>query len=192
LGGSVSVDIGTSTLYSTEWVVERTVACAPKSILDVGCGWGRWGFLAREFLEVWVRRFRPEDWAVTIHGVDIHEGTWTPLHEYLYDQTFTADIRTWDPPQQYDLAICCDVVEHMTKPEAVAMLEKLMSVSAHVLVGVPLDFGLRPGFDSNPYEAHVAVWGEHDLDALFAPEHRAVVKIEEGHRYGLYQLRGNR
>ena len=180
-------DIGTSTLYSTEWVIDRLRALKPRSIIDIGCGWGRWGFLAREFLELWEHRFRKEDWAIRIDALDIHLGTWTPIHSYVYDHCYTGDVRRWAPVQRYDVAVACDVLEHMPKDDGMNVLTRFRSQGSSVLVGVPLGdaWPLRPGFDGNPHEAHVSRWYAGDFPG--AIESRETM-TEDGLPYGLFQL----
>lgn len=180
------MSIGTSTLYSTEWIVEHLRALQPSSILDVGCGWGRWGFLAREFLEIWEHRFR--DWRVRIDAVDIHPGTWTPVHTFVYDRIIEADIRELTP-DPYDVAICCDVIEHMDRDDGTRVLNTLREACGHVLVGIPLGAGwLRPGHDDNPFEAHLTEWDDVTFTETFAPLERRPITIEGGMGYGLYVL----
>jgi len=180
-------DIGTSTLYSTEWVVDRLRAIDPSSILDVGCGWGRWGFLAREFLELWKHRYTPSEWVVRIDALDIHPGTWTGVHAYIYDHRYEADVRTFEPVRHYDAVIACDVLEHMEKDEGLEVLGKLRTWGGRVIVGVPIGdaWPLRAGFDGNPYEAHLSRWYESDFPG--AVTGRATL-TEDGLPYGLYLL----
>lgn len=184
----VATSIGTSTLYSTTWMVERLRDINPGSILDVGCGWGRWGFLAREFLELWAHRYAPADWAIQIDAVDIHEGTWTPIHHHIYNRTTTADIRTWTPEQGYDVAIAADVLEHMPKAEGAQVLGRLLGWCENVLVGIPLgNWPPRPGFDGNPHEAHLAQWFEEDFEA-YDVRHHHITRTEDKLPYGLFWL----
>ena len=187
----MGVSIGTSTARSTEWIVERLREIAPRSIVDIGCGWGRWGFLAREFCELWFHRYSRDEWKVRIDALDVNPGTWTPVHAYIYDSMMQADVRTWTPSQRYDVAICCDVLEHMPKEDGLKTLEKLLAWCDNVLLGIPLGAGWsRPGFDGNPYEAHVArweAWDVSDLDHTIVAHN--IVKTEDGLAYGLFHVR---
>ena len=183
-------DIGTSTLYSTEWVIEQLREVKPSSIIDIGCGWGRWGFLAREFLELWSHRFARDSWKVRIDALDVNPSTWTPVHAYIYDSALQVDVRTWVPSQRYDVAICCDVLEHMDKEDGLKTLGKLLAWCDHVLLGVPLGAGWeRPGFDGNPYEAHLARWEASDLEPYNITAHK-LTQTEDGLGYGLFHILG--
>lgn len=176
-------DIGTSTLYSTEWIVDQLRALNPRSIVDVGCGWGRWGFLAREFLELWAHRFTPDEWAVHIDAIDAHPGTWTPIHPYVYDRCLEVDVRDWVPDRNYDVAIACDVIEHLPKDDGLVVLERLKDHCGAVLLGLPLGWGTRQGFDGNPYEAHRSSWEESEVRDIRS---WVMTHTEDGLQYGLF------
>lgn len=180
-------NIGTSTAFGTEWMVARIREIAPTSILDVGCGWGRWGLLAREFLELWAHRYRPEQWAVWIDAVDAHDGTWTPIHDFVYDRCFTQDIRDFIPDRDYGLILACDVVEHLPKADALMMLERFKAWAPHTLVGIPLGPGwLHPGVDGNPWEAHLSEWEAAEFGTVDA--HLGHTEDGRNYRYGRFHL----
>jgi trans-aconitate methyltransferase len=180
--------IGTSTLYSTEWIIDRLRDIAPSSIIDVGCGWGRWGFLAREFLEVWAHRFTQDEWSLRIDAVDIHPGTWTPVHNFIYDETIQADVRYWRPARPYDVAICGDVIEHLEKAEGEEVLRRLLGWCPNLLLGIPLGPGwLRSGHFGNDHEAHLAEWDTSDMD-FFDVKAYKLTQTEDRLGYGLFWL----
>jgi len=54
-------------------VLKHVMKLQPKRVLDVGVGYGKWGFLLREYLESWNDRVHPEDWEITITGVEVWE-----------------------------------------------------------------------------------------------------------------------
>ena len=178
------MSIGTSTAFSLEWIVARMREQRPRSILDVGCGSGRWGVLAREFLEIWEHRYTSREWQVRITGIDVHPGTWTPLHAYIYNDTITADIRTYLlAAHHFDLIIACDVLEHMPKAAALALLTAFRR-QARTLIGIPLGPGwLHPAGDDNPFSAHVSEWTEADFDGATT---KLVRTEENGLLYGLF------
>ncbi|CAH2211888.1 hypothetical protein [Tepidibacter aestuarii] len=90
----------------------------PKSMLDVGVGFGRYGFVARELLDYEIN----EDgsyakWKRRIDGIEIFEKYLTPVHEYVYDEIYIRDaydlIR--DKDFYYDMVLISDVIEDFTK-----------------------------------------------------------------------------
>ena len=186
----MGTSIGTSTLYSTEWIVDRLRQIGPSSMLDVGAGWGRWGFLAREFLELWEHRFDRAEWALRIDAVDVHPGTWTPVHAYVYDRLYEADVRTFEAERHYDVIVACDVIEHLGKAEGEQVIGRLLGWADHLLLGIPLGPGwLRPGHYGNEHEAHLAEWDEADFE-FFNVRSRKITETEDGLGYGLFWLTG--
>lgn len=189
------MSIGTSTVYSTIFVVECLRSIKPRSILDVGCGWGRWGFLAREFLELWEQRYDRADWEVDITALDIHAGTWTPVHDFVYDRHLTQDVRTWGPgglgsPDRFDVTVITDVLEHMTRQESFTVVDNLLDVSDNVILGTPVgtSWPERGGTSDNPHEAHLQFWNPDDL-RRWKNVRTMLVVTEDGLPYGLAHLR---
>lgn len=139
----------------------------PKSVLDVGAGCGKYGLLAREYLEIWQSRPYIADWIVRIDAVEI----WGPYLQYpgfgYYNQVYNMDIREYvkDMPQ-YDLAICGDVLEHLAKGYGWEVLSRLLSKCRYVLVSLPLGKWPCPEYAGNPYEKHISTWDMDDLDRL--------------------------
>lgn len=184
----MNVSIGTSTSRTTDQVVKWMQELQPRSICDVGCGWGRWGVMAREFLELWNHRYQKKEWATRITGIDINAFNWTPLHDYIYDLCISADVRAHAFSQHYDLLIATDVLEHMPKQDGQAQLRRFSAAADAVIVGVPLGPGWeRGGFDNNPFEAHVARWDFEELEPFAASAVRLVT--EDDLPYGLFLLR---
>lgn len=181
------MSIGTSTSRSIPFVVEHIQRLQPLSIFDAGCGWGRWGFLAREYLEFWEHRFDRAEWKTYICGLDINEGNWTPVQTYVYDTLITADLRRWRPDQTYDLVIATDVLEHIPKDDAWEIVSKFRRNCRHLIVGVPLGSGwARGGHPDNPHEAHVSEWSWQDFSQ--DAQDWAAVMTEDPLPYGIFLL----
>ena len=43
----------------------------PTSVLDIGIGFGKYGFLCREYLETWKGNTYPNQWKVRIDGIEV-------------------------------------------------------------------------------------------------------------------------
>ena len=135
---------------SEHWQIPRVVDAMafanPASVLDVGCGYGKYGVLAREYTP-----------ATRIDAIDI-----APPRYPVYDHFYEGDLRQLatllpkDAPR-YDLALWLDVIELLEKDEAWAVLDQLVKVSKTVLVTTP--FGFRPQeIPGLPYETHRSGW----------------------------------
>jgi hypothetical protein len=52
----------TSHPYQLNEIIDLAMKVDPKSVLDVGVGFGKYGVLLREYLELWDGRDRYRDW----------------------------------------------------------------------------------------------------------------------------------
>jgi len=137
------------------------IAAQPRSVLDVGIGYGKWGLLVREYAEVWKHhRLYREDWQVHLTGVEIHERYENPTWQ-LYDKIYRGDVT--ELPQQlslgeghFDLGIMIDVLEHIPREKAEPFLAWLFTVCRRVLIS----YSNHPqkAVGGNPHEDHVSQW----------------------------------
>src|SRR5262245_26847587 len=162
----------------------------PASVLDVGCGFGRWGFLCREFLDVWEGHcFKPE-WKVRIDAIEGFEPYLSPVQRHLYDAIHVGDARAILPKLgKYDLVILGDVLEHFGREDAILCLATCRShltSKGHVLLHVPLgeDWEQGDGPGGNALERHLSAWTLEDLKGLGA-EHASVFKDHVGRDFAV-------
>lgn len=160
----------TSQYHQLNEIVELIVFTKPESVLDVGIGFGKYGFLAREYLDEWktgrynVRTHR-------IDGIEIYDGYLTPLHHAIYDHVFTGDASTVVPnlEARYDLALLIDVIEHFGHEEDRALLDACLAKCRNVIVSTPKDIGHQGEMCGNPHEEHRSQWTREDF-ARFPPK----------------------
>ncbi|MEI5032400.1 hypothetical protein RB201_04165 [Streptomyces sp. S1A(2023)] len=88
----------------------------------------------------------------------------------MYDEIHVEDIRESEDHLLYrDLVILGDVLEHMPREDAVALLERAVAAGAwNLLVSVPIVESVQGEVDGNPHEAHVHQWDAGDMDAVLA------------------------
>lgn len=99
----------------------------PESILDIGVGFGKWGVLCREILEIYQGRYYSKDWKKTIDGIEIFESYRNEFWELVYNNIYVGDaMDAVDRLGMYDLILCCDVIEHFVKDDGLVLLEKLL------------------------------------------------------------------
>lgn len=118
-------------------------------ILDLGCGYGFWGLYLRmkkrgDFIITGIERFTRY---VAIHN-----------EMNIYTETYLLDVRDMSNFyyfRKYDLIICGELVEHLTKEEADVLLDKLDSMfNKMLIVTTPLGFMKTVGYDNNKYQIH--------------------------------------
>lgn len=141
-------------------VAERTVTLAgtvqpaPKTILDIGCGYGKHGVLLREYVHP-----TPQ-----VHGIE----AWEPYVEPhklrgIYDHLRVGDALhlTSDELEPYDMVVMGDVIEHMEKEYALGLLDR---IRGWVIIATPVNhFHTDEGLP--PTEAHVSHWTKNDFEA---------------------------
>ena len=73
----------TSHFYQLNEIVELVTLTNPKSVLDIGIGFGKYGFLLREYLELRDGRNKYNDWKRRIDGIEVFEEYLTPVHHFI-------------------------------------------------------------------------------------------------------------
>lgn len=122
-------------------------AAQPARICDVGPGWGKYGLMAREYLEV-----------EQLDCIEVEPGR-MPLQDVIYDCVITSDVRHvgGDVFRQYDMVLMIDMIEHMELADGHRVLDTVQRAGCTVLVSTPQIF-IEQHDDNNPYETHVSLW----------------------------------
>lgn len=146
-----------------------------RSVLDVGTGAGHYGRMVRHYV----------DRDAQIHGVEV----WEPYIERfgldrVYDYIYTCDVRDMARPQQYDLIILGDVLEHMPKDDAVAVVDFLKQSGKNLVVSLPIIEWHQDEVEGNPYEAHLHHWSVDEFEEAFQP-----VRSWSGESIGVFLVR---
>lgn len=151
-------------------LIEIIVLVDPRSVLDVGVGFGKFGVLAREYLELWDGRERYDVWERRIDGIEGCEGYITDLHRFVYDHVYVGDaLQLVDELEcRYDLVLLIDVLEHFEREAGMALLEKLLSRGRSVLLSTPIEMPDQESSFGNVYETHRYEWQPADFEA-FSP-----------------------
>lgn len=159
----------------------------PRSVLDVGLGFGTWGFLCRTHLDVFPGRVQPQDWQVRIEGVELFAPYIQAHQRALYDAIHIADIREAARTLgHYDLIIAGDVIEHLDKDDAEDVLDLLyQKADRALLVNIPIGAeGWEHGENhGNPGELHRSAWEVHDFQCY--PNHHEPFMLPNG-AYGVF------
>ena len=145
-------------------IVERR----PQAVLDAGIGFGLWGHLLRQYLDVWSGRIQREQWKTRIDGIEIDPARVQPHSRHLYSHVFIGDIREAVPrlaaESVYDVILFGDVIEHLVKDEARRLLDAAANLAHELVVlRIPLGDGWRRE-GREPPDHHRSRWYADDFD----------------------------
>lgn len=150
----------------------------PKSLLDIGVGFGKFGFLCREYLELWDGRNVYDDWQHRIDGIEVFEKYITPVHKKIYDNIYIGDALSVLPglDTTYDLVLLIDVIEHFTIEDGQRLLEICSSHSKACIVSTPHNASSQGDCFGNSYETHRSQWTWEHFDGF---ENKAFIQNPE-------------
>lgn len=158
-------------------VADLIVRINPKRTLDIGIGFGTYGVLVREYLDLWdnIDETKAYAWKRGLDGVEIFEEYITPMHRFLYDDIYIGDARTVVPTltKRYNLAILADVIEHLSSADGKKLLADILAVSDNLIVTTPKNVKVQGALYGNEHERHISQWYEKDFqpfgNCLFVP-----------------------
>jgi SAM-dependent methyltransferase len=161
-----------------EWVTE--VGPYVKTVLDLGVGNGTYHRLYTRKSSA----LREAHWT----GIEV----WEPyIHEFdlltRYNKIINEDIRTVDfnTLGKIDLVFAGDVLEHITKEEAIKVVDDLLKVAKRIIVSIPIVHFPQGEEEGNPYEAHVKDdWSDAEMFETFPQIKRSWT----GNTIGVYLL----
>ena len=156
----------TSIAEGKDWSLERFKRHQPKTVTDVGPGEGTYAKL-----------FRPAHHGVWWTAIEIHKPYIrkyglknTAKRKDMYDEVHNLDAR--EAPDHLfhrDLVIFGDVLEHMPREDAVALLHRAEQAGCwNILVSLPIVESEQGEVDGNPHEAHLHQWDADDMDQVLA------------------------
>lgn len=171
-----------SALEGKEWACNRAVRALgfhrPAVVVDIGAGGGSWReVLGSKLLKsYWIAY---EAWEPTIIRYDLDD---------RYDTVVTGDVRTQRLLPSH-IAIAGDVLEHMSRDEAVWLWQEMRRTSKYVIGSVPRGEYPQGPHDGNPYEEHKATYeGGWDVRATF----KGVDAVYEGDVVTVFTAKGLR
>ncbi len=148
--------------YPTGPMLEFIFRCQPASVADIGPGFGKWGYLARDMLDFNEARLERTTWTAKIDGFEAF-GYESPLLDWVYNRVIRGDAQeNVAEIAGYDLVILADVIEHFEKSSGEALLDELLRTNKNVLVSTPTTFFTQEIAD-NPFEAHLSLWTIDDF-----------------------------
>lgn len=153
-----------SQYYHISKIMEMIISLNPRSVMDMGSGFGKFGVLCREYLELWDGRQKYE-FNRRIDCVEIFQQYISPLHKYVYDNVYNENILEIAPKldTKYDLVLLIDVIEHFEKIDGINLLNTLLAKNESVLVSTPKKPSPQKDAFGNVYETHRSTWSTGEL-----------------------------
>jgi hypothetical protein len=142
----------------------------PRSILDVGVGFGKWGHLFREYTDINAAerdpaRYLRENWQIRIDGIEGHAAYLTDMHRFLYNEIYVGDAAALLPKlRRYDLVFLGDIIEHFEKlPGQQLLRDALDRADLAVIISTPKFETEQGELCANELERHRSLWSARDF-----------------------------
>ena len=158
--------MGTSNWQNISCNIDLVRKINPASILDIGIGFGRWGILFREFLEIWDDGNYTGNWKRCIEGVEIFPEYIKDYHKYFYNKIYYQDAYEFlkETDKKWDLINCGDVIEHFEKEKALEFMEMTLNKSKYLLINIPIGKNWEQNSkNENEFESHRSFWNISDF-----------------------------
>ncbi|MFO0871317.1 MAG: methyltransferase domain-containing protein [Pirellulales bacterium] len=143
-------------------LVETLLRLQPRSVLDLGIGFGGNGVAVREWLDLGVRPWKTQLTGVECWG-EYRNPTWD-LYNIVYVQTIEQYLH--DSQEQFSCVLLGDVLEHFPADAGSSLLN---SAQQHVapgglmIVTTPATFFPQEAVYGNEHERHLSYWSDTDL-----------------------------
>jgi hypothetical protein len=147
-------------------IMLEVARCRPKSILDLGIGFGKYGVLCREMLDIEPYNLSQESWQTNIIGVEGFEKYRNPCWQ-LYSSVMVHDFtQNYESYKGFDLVLMIDSLEHVEKGVGSKILDTLLMNNKRVIVSCPTGkcYVEQGAVHGNEFERHRAHWTPDDFD----------------------------
>jgi len=171
--------MGTSTPAALTYICSKIIEFKPKSVLDIGIGFGKYGFLSREYTDIhYGNHF---EWKTKIDGIEAFEKYITKLQKIIYDNIYIGDatkiIKTLD---LYDLILSVDMLEHLEKKQGMTLLQDIKEHCKQAIISLPMyPSQQKYGKYKNKFGPHRSIWIEEELCKF-----GNVLKLEDFNKQG--------
>lgn len=154
--------------YHISKIMNLIVALKPNSVLDIGSGYGKYGVLCREYLELWDGRQNYNQRLRRIDSVEVFKDYITPIHDFVYDHVYVGNILTLidEIHFHYDLVLLIDVLEHFSKTDGTFLLKTILERNGGIIISTPKNPTVQTGAFGNVFETHMSKWTKSELDAI--------------------------
>jgi len=140
-------------------VTARIFECPFASLLDLGCGFGKWGYLTKI-------RLKTIKESAYILGCDV----WLPDLRFckqhgIYDDYVRCDVRAMPfKERSLDVVVACEVLEHLTKLEGQAFIRQAeLIASRNLIISTPNGQWPQDALLGNEFQRHRSAWLSEEL-----------------------------
>ena len=119
----------------------------PASVLDIGKGFGKYGFLIHEYVGIDnTKKINPGlsmsmQSSVKVDAVEADEDLMLPHLDQIYSKVYFGDVfKIYKELPRYEVILMVDVIEHLDKENSLSMLKYFLSKNSTVLISTPLLF----------------------------------------------------
>jgi SAM-dependent methyltransferase len=135
--------MASSNSENRDWILNKVSQLQPKTVIDVGAGSGTYCRL--------LRPYAPANYA----AIEIYQKNITQYKLLdLYDDVWLDDVRNFKSLQA-DLIIFGDVLEHMTKEEAIKVWDVASKGCKYAILSIPIIHYPQGVIDGNHHETHI-------------------------------------
>jgi len=158
----------TSNLFQLNEILQLIKVTSPNALLDIGIGFGKYGFLAREYLELWGNQQNYHQWTRRIDGIEAFADYIGPLQRSIYNEIYLGNALDVLPTlnETYDLVLLIDVLEHFSREDGLKLLEECLRIGLNLLIAVPKPFSDQEVTFGNEFETHRFDWRKRDFAAF--------------------------
>ena len=150
-------------------ICEKIINIKPKTVLDVGCGFGMYGFLARIYGSIWndnitIKEYQNWRNLMTVDGIEIYSKWITDLQKLIYNKIYIGDMRDLiKEVGNYDMILFPDSIEHLKKEDGLKVLKIAREKAKTVIISTPNYFYEGKSKGGNEWEKHLSVWPDEDF-----------------------------
>lgn len=161
--------LGSGQLKSVPAIIDTVLALRPHSVVDLGMGSGKYGYLLREQHDLADVQFGRDDWRLRLVGVEGYAEYVGELQKMVYDEIVVSDVVDFleVTPEAFDVALALDILEHFEPQRGSQFIERALAVARFVVISSPRGF-YRQDEHENVLERHKSWWPAKAMRRLAA------------------------
>lgn len=149
-----------------EWIshiCERLIELQPRTALDIGCGYGKWGVLYNAYCNAYVNRTDGVIDAIEVYKpyIDWINKNLPGVYGRIDNVDLENDYRIYHFGN-YQCAFCFDMIEHVSKETGHLLLEAMLYCQI-AFITTPVNWFPSSNHFGNEHERHKCLWTAGEL-----------------------------